>query len=69
MKRKKRPADARHVMKKMWNYKWLYIMLIPVVAYFFIFKYMPMYGITIAFKDYNVFEGVFKSPWCGLEVF
>ena len=66
---KRQRAGARHMMKKMWNYKWLYIMLIPVVAYFAVFKYAPMYGITIAFKDYNVFEGVFKSPWCGLEVF
>lgn len=53
----------------MWNYKWIYLMLLPVMAYYIIFKYIPMYGITIAFKDYNVFQGVLKSPWCGFEVF
>ena len=54
---------------KMWNYKWIYLMLLPVMAYYIIFKYIPMYGVTIAFKDYNVFTGVLDSPWCGLEVF
>lgn len=54
---------------KMWNYKWIYLMLLPVMAYYVIFKYVPMYGITIAFKDYNVFQGILESPWCGLEVF
>lgn len=54
---------------KVWNYKWIYLMLLPVIAYYIIFKYIPMYGIVIAFKDYNVFEGVMKSPWCGLKVF
>ncbi len=54
---------------KMWNYKWIYLMLLPVMVYYIVFKYIPMYGITIAFKDYNVFKGVLESPWCGLEVF
>ena len=52
---------------KMWNYKWIYLMLLPVMAYYIIFKYIPMYGVTIAFKDYNVFKGVLDSPWCGLK--
>lgn len=34
----------------------LYLMLIPVIAYYIIFKYVPMYGVTIAFKDYNIFK-------------
>ena len=54
---------------KMRNYKWIYLMLLPVMVYYIVFKYIPMYGITIAFKDYNVFKGVLESPWCGLEVF
>lgn len=44
-------------------------MVVPVVVYYVIFKYIPMYGIVIAFKDYNVFKGVFESPWVGLEIF
>lgn len=58
-----------NVWKKAWNYKWIYLMLLPVIVYYIVFKYIPMYGITIAFKDYNVFEGVLKSPWVGLDIF
>jgi putative aldouronate transport system permease protein len=41
----------------------LYLMLIIPVAYILTFKYAPMYGIQIAFKDYNIFQGVSMSPW------
>lgn len=51
------------------RYWQLYLMLLPVIAYFFVFKYMPLYGVTIAFKDYNVFKGIMHSEWVGLDVF
>lgn len=51
------------------RYWQLYVMLLPVVAYFFIFKYMPLYGVTIAFKEYNMFKGIAASEWVGLEIF
>jgi putative aldouronate transport system permease protein len=44
-------------------------MLLPVIVYYVTFKYVPMYGVTIAFKNYNVFKGVFASPWCGFDIF
>lgn len=72
MKTGARRITAREVRKtavKVWNYKWVYLMLVPVLAYYVIFKYIPMYGITIAFKNYNVFKGITESPWCGLDVF
>ncbi|WP_132779445.1 ABC transporter permease subunit [Treponema sp. J25] len=47
----------------------LYLMLIPGITFYFIFKYIPLYGILMAFKDYNFMIGVFKSPWVGLDVF
>lgn len=59
--------------KSIWFYlkrdKWLYLMLIPIIAYFVIFKYIPMVGLAIAFQDYNIFEGPFKSEFVGFEVF
>lgn len=58
-----------YTLVKMWNYKWIYLMLLPVMVYYIIFRYAPMYGITIAFKDYNIFKGVFGSEWVGLDVF
>lgn len=47
----------------------LLIMLIPVVAYYIIFKYAPMGGLVIAFEDYNFSKGMFGSDWVGLDNF
>src|SRR4051794_27357073 len=47
----------------------LYLMIVPGVLYFFIFRYFPMYGAIIAFKDYRVLEGFTGSPWVGLKHF
>jgi len=47
----------------------LYAMLFFPTVYIIIFKYIPMYGLQIAFKDYNLFEGMFGSPWVGFKHF
>lgn len=47
----------------------LYIMLIPGFLYFLIFKYVPMWGLLIAFKDYSPFLGFFESKWIGFVNF
>lgn len=47
----------------------LYALLLLPLVYFVIFKYGPMYGVIIAFKDFNLFKGIAKSPWVGLDVF
>lgn len=47
----------------------LYLIIIPVVAYFLIFCYYPMYGAQIAFRDYKVSRGITGSEWVGLEHF
>ncbi len=49
--------------------RYLYLLLIPFVAFFLIFKYKPMYGLQIAFKDYSLFKGIKGSPWIGFENF
>lgn len=46
---------------------WLYIMLIPGVIYFLVYKYGPMWGILLSFKKYQPFNGFFGSPWVGFE--
>jgi putative aldouronate transport system permease protein len=47
----------------------LLVMFIPVIMYFVIFKYIPMGGLIIAFKDYNLYDGILHSPWVGLHYF
>lgn len=47
----------------------LYVLLIPAVAYFFLFSYRPMYGVQIAFRDYMPAFGITGSPWMGLKHF
>ncbi len=51
------------------KYKELTLMFLPVALYFIIFKYIPMYGITMAFKDYKIKYGILGSPWIGLQNF
>jgi putative aldouronate transport system permease protein len=49
--------------------RWLYVMLVPVLLYFAVFHYVPMYGAIIAFKDFSPRLGIWGSPWAGLEHF
>lgn len=47
----------------------LYVMLVPGLLYFIIFKYAPMYGIIIGFTDYNIVSGMDNAPWMGFGIF
>ncbi|GGH36485.1 ABC transporter permease [Paenibacillus segetis] len=65
---------TNHVHKKsLWKtilqYKYFYIMVLPILIWYAIFSYAPMYGVTLAFKTFNYREGIFGSPWIGLEHF
>ncbi len=54
---------------KVMQQKVLLLMMLPGVLYFIIFRYLPMFGLVIAFKDYDIFKGIFASEWVGLENF
>lgn len=56
-------------LKKIKRNRNLLYMLLPAMIYVIVFNYIPMFGVTIAFKDYNYVDGVLNSPWCGLENF
>ncbi|MDG0810729.1 ABC transporter permease [Cohnella rhizosphaerae] len=43
------------------------LLLIPVLLYYLLFHYVPMFGIVVSFMDYNLFKGVWHSPWVGLK--
>lgn len=49
--------------------KFRYLIILPVIAYYFIFCYKPMYGAIIAFKDYSPALGIMESPWVGFKHF
>lgn len=53
-------------LKKQWE---LQIMVIPALILVFIFSYIPMYGVLMAFQDYSIFDGFWASPWVGLKHF
>lgn len=63
--KKKQISAFNHIRQN----KWLYILTIPGLLYFAIFKYAPMYGLIIAFKDYVPFLGISESKWVGLQNF
>ena len=47
----------------------LYVMMLPGLIYLAVNNYLPMFGLTFAFKDINYTTGVWQSPWCGLDNF
>lgn len=53
-------------VRKNWD---LYLLILPAVIYFILLKYLPMYGIQIAFKDYSGVKGIMGSPWVGFKHF
>ncbi|CAH1217669.1 putative multiple-sugar transport system permease YteP [Paenibacillus allorhizoplanae] len=69
----KRIVKPRNPAKKMWpsikRDKYLYLLGLPGILCLLIFKYVPMWGVVIAFQDYSPFRGILKSDWVGLENF
>ncbi len=61
-------ARCRQTWKDMVKYRWLYFLLIPGIIFFAVFKYAPMYGLKIAFMDYNQYDPS-KSAWVGFDQF
>ncbi len=50
-------------LRLLWKYRVLYLMLLPGLIYYALYRYAPMGGAIIAFKDFNVMRGMFDSPW------
>lgn len=61
-----RRQQTLSTLKRIWP---LYVMLLPAVAYLLIFKYYPMYGAQIAFRNYSLRKGITGSEWVGLKWF
>lgn len=66
--RNKRPSLAL-MIRNVRRDHFLYLMLVPFIAWYIIFQYIPMYGLQVAFKDYSLYKGVAESPWVGWKHF
>jgi putative aldouronate transport system permease protein len=65
----RRERWRRTVARDLARNKHIYLMLLPVLVYYVVFHYLPMYGAVIAFQDFNPVKGVFGSKWVGLQNF
>ena len=64
-----RPGRRGSLLSDIVRDRQLYLMLIPVVAFYILFAYIPMYGLQIAWRNYDLIEGISASPWVGLANF
>ena len=69
VQKERRAFEMKRTLRAMRSDYLLYVMLIPGILYFFLFHYMPMYGVSIAFRDYSIVRGMDNAPWVGLENF
>ncbi|WP_214630270.1 ABC transporter permease [Paenibacillus agaridevorans] len=62
----RKPND---ILRELYKNSWLYLMLIPGLVYFLIFKYWPMWGLVMSFQNFKPHLGISGSEWVGLEHF
>lgn len=60
---------ATAVKRELITNRYLYLIAVPVLAFYIIFHYMPMYGVLIAFKQFDIAKGITQSPWIGFKYF
>lgn len=61
--------SIKSVTKDLARNKYIYLMLLPVVVFYIVFMYAPMYGLQIAFKDFIPTKGIWHSDWVGFKHF
>lgn len=62
-----KPGQLRQLARRIRRDNQLLLILVPVLAYYIIFKYVPMYGLLMAFKDFQPFQGILGSPWADMS--
>lgn len=63
------PTISNHLLRNYWKNKYLFLLLFPGIVWYIIFKYFPIYGLSLAFKDFSFRKGIFDSAWVGLKHF
>lgn len=60
---------SQRVLKQIKRSKYLYLIFLLPMVYYVVFHYAPMYGVLVAFKNYNIVKGIWDSPWVGFKHF
>ena len=63
------PRRPHRILKQANRYKYLYLMLVLPLIQYAVFRYAPLTGLQVAFKDFNIFRGMWASEWVGFTVF
>ncbi len=63
------PKKKRNIVGELVTNRYLYLLMLPAIIFYIIFNYIPMYGITLAFKEFNAGLGIIGSPWIGFDNF
>lgn len=67
--KERKTGNGKNLLKKIVRNRQIYLMLLPVVVFYIIYNYVPMYGIVLAWKEWRPKYGVVGSPWIGWENF
>ena len=57
------------IKKDLYRNRWIYMMALPILGFYILFHYVPMYGATIAFRNFHPIRGIMDSPWVGFDNF
>ncbi|WP_409347286.1 ABC transporter permease [Paenibacillus sp. MBLB4367] len=63
------PDKKKALSARLWRERYLFLLLLPGLAYFIVYKYVPMGGNVMAFQDYSAFRGFWHSEWVGFKHF
>ncbi len=64
-----RPYQRMTLLRRYWNARYLVLLLLPSLAALIIFKYVPLYGLQIAFRNFKITKGIWGSEWVGFDIY
>jgi len=62
-------SEKQPLLKRIWYYRWIYLLVLPGLAHLLIFAYGPMYGLQLAFRSFSHADGIWGSQWVGMDNF
>ena len=64
-----RKLSGPELRRAIWKARYFYLFILPAFLFFLVFTYIPYFGLVIAFQDFKIYSGVFKSPFVGMKHF